>query len=354
VDPQWAELPGPQRYQPVDCLDEATAAATPAQRAEAVRRFVLAAEAKSCQCAGAYSTNVGELAIANSHGLAAYHVATDAAFNTVVTCEEGSGAAHGVANRIGDVDVQALGEDAIRTCLDSRKPRALDAGGYRVVLMPEAVGELVGFLAYLGLGAKALAEGRSFLTGKIGTKVTGARVTLWDDGLDPAGMPMPFDFEGVAKAPVTLIEKGVARGVVYDTRTAAEAHRASTGHALGPGSTAGPMPMNLFLDKGEDAVEAMIADCEAGLLVHRFHYVNVAERMSTQITGMTRDGTFWIENGRVVRPVRNLRFTQSILAALEGVERVGSDRKLVDGAVGVCCVPALRLEKFRFTGTTEF
>ena len=353
-DPQWVSLPGPQRYQPVDCLDEATASATPHQRAEAIRRLVLAAEAEQCRCAGAFATNVGELVIANSHGLSGYHAATDADFNTVVTCEDGSGAAHGISNSIAGVDVAALGERAIRTCLDSRNPKPLAAGEYRVVLMPEAVGSMVAYLAYMGLGAKAVAEQRSFMCGKMGAKITGEAVTLWDDGLDPAGMPMPFDFEGVAKAPVSLIEKGVAKGVVYDTRTAGEAHRTSTGHGTGAGSTSGPLPMNLFLEAGEDTLEQMIATCEAGLLVNRFHYVNIAERMSTQITGMTRDGVFWIEDGRVRHPVRNLRFTQSVLEALNGIDAVGTSRRLVGGLIGAVCVPPLRLSRFRFTGTTEF
>ncbi len=354
VDPNWVSLPGPQRYRSVDCVDESIAAATPHDRAESIRHVVLAAEAKNCQCAGAYSTNVGELAIANSHGLAAYHAATDADFNTVVTCEDGSGAAHRMSNSLADVDVQALGEKAILTCLDSRKPQPVEAGNYRVILMPEAVGALVAYLAYMGLGAKAVAEERSFICGKMGAKITGDAITLRDDGLDPAGMPMPFDFEGVAKAPVTLIEKGVARGVVYDTRTAAELHKTSTGHATGAGSTSGPLPMNLFMDVGEETLEQMIAGCETGLLINRFHYVNVAERMSTQVTGMTRDGVFWIEGGRVCEPVRNLRFTQSILEALTGIESIGRTRKLVSGLIGCCCVPPLRLSSFRFTGTTGF
>jgi predicted Zn-dependent protease len=355
LDPEWAGLPGPQRYRAVDCLDEQTAGSSPQVRAEAVRRIVLAAEADDCQCAGAFSCNLGELAIANTRGLAAYHVATDADFRTVVTCEDGSGAAHGLANAVGRLDVLALGQEAIRVARQSRKPKPLEPGTYRVILMPEAVASLVGYLAYMGLGAKAVAEQQSFLCGRIGTKITGAAVTLWDDGLDPAGMPMPFDFEGVAKAPVALIEKGVARGVVYDTKTAAAAHQHSTGHAMGAGAASGPLPMNLFLEAGDTRVERMIATCERGLLVHRLHYVNIAERMSTQITGMTRDGTFWIEDGHLRHPVQNLRFNQSILEALDTVEQVGHQRTLVSGPIGaVCCVPALRLERFRFTGTTRF
>jgi predicted Zn-dependent protease len=201
------------------------------------------------------------------------------------------------------------------------------------------------FLGYLGLGALSLQEGRSFLSGRMGEKVLGENVTIWDDATDPRSLAAPFDWEGQPKRNVTLIEKGVARTVVYDSYTANREGKESTGHALPAPNTVGPLPTNLFLAAGEASLNDMIESTKRGLLVTRFHYVNVIHEKETIITGMTRDGLFLIEHGRVTRPARNLRFTQSIVGALSKVEMVGREGRLTEYAY----VPALKIGKFSFT-----
>jgi len=161
---------------------------------------------------------------------------------------------------------------------------------------------------------------------------------------------MPFDFEGVPRRKVVLIEDGIARAVVHDRTTAARAGVEPTGHALPPPATWGPYPMHLKLAPGDATTDEMIASTERGLLVTRFHYTNVAHPMRTEITGMTRDGTFLIENGKLTRGVKNLRFTQSVLAALSEAEMIGKTRRIAEG----CLVPALKVKRFRFSGATEF
>jgi predicted Zn-dependent protease len=164
---------------------------------------------------------------------------------------------------------------------------------------------------------------------------------------------MAFDYEGVAKQRVELVEAGVCRGVVYDAQTAARDHRASTGHGLPAPNTFGPFPINMLLAPGMASRDELIGGLDRGLLVTRFHYTNPVHPKLAIVTGMTRDGTFLVEGGKVVGPVRNLRFTQSYLKALGGVVAVGRERKTLRGFLGAAVVPALRIEAFTFTGATE-
>jgi predicted Zn-dependent protease len=212
------------------------------------------------------------------------------------------------------------------------------------------VGDLIGFLGYMGFGGNAFNEGRSCFSGKLGERVCGESITIYDDGLDPSFMPLPFDFEGNPRRKVLLIEKGIARGVVHDRTTAKEAGVEPTGHATPPPGAWGPYPMHLKLAPGDATVEEMIASTERGLLVTRFHYTNIAHPLRTELTGMTRDGTFLIENGKLTRGVRNLRFTQSVLGALSNVEMIGRAPRIAEG----CLVPALKVRSFHFSGATEF
>jgi predicted Zn-dependent protease len=191
----------------------------------------------------------------------------------------------------------------------------------------------------------------------LGERVTGDNITIWDDGHDPRGLVSPFDYEGVPKQRVPLIENGVAKNVVYDSFTAGrEQGKASTGHSLPAPNTFGPIPSNLFLAPGQATKEEMLASTERGIWVTRFHYTNTLHPVKTILTGMTRDGTFLIENGQITRPLKNLRFTQSVLEAFSRAEMLGSELKLIKirwGGVATCA-PAAKIREFQFTGTTEF
>jgi predicted Zn-dependent protease len=209
----------------------------------------------------------------------------------------------------------------------------------------------------LGMGSLAMQEGRSFMSGRMGEKITGSNITIWDDGFDPRGVVFPFDYEGVPKQKVMLIEEGVARGVVYDSATAQlEPGRASTGHGLPAPNTMGPIPINLLMKPGSATKEEMIASTEKGIWVTRFHYVNPVHPVKAILTGMTRDGTFLIENGKITRPLKNLRFTQSILEAFANAEMMSKDLKMIMMGFGnfATCAPAAKINGFTFTGATEF
>ena len=355
-DPVPTVLPDPSRYAEVDSFSEATAAATPEDRVLGVIRILEQARAAELKAAGAYSTATEELLIANSHGLRAFYRGTDASLMAVVTGETGSGYAGAVSHEISEIDPAAVGAVAADKARRSAHPTSVDPGEYTVILEETAVSDMVRTLAMMGLGALALQEKRSFMTGRLGERITGERVTIWDDGLDPAGFPRPFDFEGTPKQKVMLIDHGVACGVVYDTATAArEPGGRSTGHALPSPNSMGPLPTNLFMATGTSSIEEMVASTERGIYVTRFHYTNPLHPVQTVFTGMTRDGTFLVEHGKVTRPIANLRFTQNILEAFANADLIGSEAKAAR-AFGLMAnsVPAIRTHGFRFTGTTEF
>jgi len=206
----------------------------------------------------------------------------------------------------------------------------------------------------MGFGAQSFCEGRSFMSGRIGLKLMHESVSIWDDGLDEDGIPSTFDMEGVPKQRVNLIENGIARGVVYDTYYAAKEGVKSTGHSLGPSYAGGPLPTNLFMAAGKSSLDEMIRSTERGLLVTRFHYTNIADPAHAVLTGLTRDGTFLVENGRISRPVRNLRFTESMTDAFSAVEALCAERSLEPAILGAILVPAVKISSFTFTGATEF
>lgn len=353
-DPDFHGLPGPSPIRNVSAYAPATASYSPERRARDVKAICDLALTHQLEASGAWSTGEMELAVANSRGVWAYDARTHASLKTVVMSANSSGYAERAGIDAAAVDVEAAGREAVEKALRSRDPIHVDPGDYPVVLEPYAVATLIDFLSFIGLGALALQEGRSFMNGRLGDRIAGENITLWDDGLDPAGMPMAFDFEGVPKQRVVFIDGGVASGVAYDSYTAGREGKISTGHALPAPNTYGPLPLNLFLAPDDADAEALLDGIPRGLWVTRFHYVNVVHPTKTILTGMTRDGTFLIENGRITRPVHNLRFTQSVLEALSNVEAIGRESMLLQDELGGTRVSALRIGRFSFSSATQF
>jgi PmbA protein len=356
-NPEFKSLPGPLPIAQVDAFAQATAACTPEQRARGAGAICLLAREAGVIASGALTTAELEIAVANSLGVDAYLASTYADINTVVMSDTSAGYASALALDVNDLDFEAIGKEAVDKCLRSQNPRALEPGDYAVILEPYAVQDFVQMMTYTGFGAMALQEGRSFMSGKLGQQIVDSRISIWDDGLSPDGLPLPFDFEGVPKQRVDLIKEGVANGVVYDSyRAGKEEDKTSTGHALPAPNPFGPMPINTFFAPGNATLEEMIASTERGLYITRFHYTRPAEPTKVVITGMTRDGTFLIENGEIAYPVKNLRFTQSYLEALNQVAMIGREPRLLLGLANIARdnVPALKLNQFTFTGATEF
>ncbi len=336
-----------------DAFDEATASSTPEQRAEGVATLV-GQLADGFHAAGAFDTSAAEVAVANTEGQYCYCPYTKSSLTTVVSGGDGSGAAEQTATTLGEIDPEAVGRRALGKARDGQNPREIAPGRYGVVLEPPAVDTLVAFLAYIGFGGRMIAEGRSPFTGKDGQKVADERVTIFDDATSPLTIGLPFDFEGTPKQRVELIERGVFRQGVHDRRSAKQAGVEPTGHALPPPNPEGAFPLNLFLQTGDASVEDMVRATKRGLLVSRFHYSNIVHPIETTITGMTRDGTWLVENGEIAYPVKNLRFTQSILEALSNVELVGRDAELAsEFFFAASRVPALKVGTFNFSGKSD-
>jgi len=357
-NPDFPGFPSKQKLVKLKTTFKKTADFSPKQRAEIVKKICDKTSTHNLTAAGSFSTSQSEIAVLNTNGLSAYQPFTSASINLVVMSDDSSGYAETMSRDVTQIDFNELAETAIRKCLDSKNPKEIEPGGYDVILEPAAVGNLLEWLSIIGLGAKQYQEGTSFLCGRMGKKVMGDNFTLLDDGIDESGIPFPFDFEGVSKKRVVLVEKGVAKNLVYDSQTAYKDKVKSTGHSLPPPSTEGPIPLNLFVKAGDSSLKKMIEFLEKGLLVTRFHYINgYLDTKNALMTGMTRDGTFWIENGKIKHGVKNLRFTESMLKAFSNISQISRKRNIAVpwwGDIGAIVTPAMLIKDFKFTGKTEF
>ncbi|GAB4341776.1 MAG: TldD/PmbA family protein [Candidatus Abyssubacteria bacterium] len=340
--PQFA---GPQTYREIHNYSAKTADVSPQERAELVKRLADQCALKGAEAAGAVSNSEHILAIANSKGLCAYHALTDSNFTATVSSDGSTGWCNSHAVDFSKLSAARMGSLALERAVLGRNPRKIPPGRYTVILEAAAVKDFLDFLAWLGFGAQAFEEGRSFMCGKLGTQITGANITITDDAYHPLGIGIPFDFEGMPRQRVALIEKGVARNVVYDRAHAARAGKDSTGHALPPKYTFGPLPMNLVLSPGEADAEEMLRSVTHGLLVSRFWYCRVVDPAKTLLTGQTRDGTFLIEDGHIVCGVRDFRFNESILESFARAEMVSHDLSRIESTLA----PTLKIADFRFT-----
>jgi PmbA protein len=355
---EFISLPGPKSIPEIETFSERTSRLTPHQKVRMVKGLLRRVKEKGCKASGAFSNGEVVLAVVNSLGVEAYQKFSDVFLHLIVENEKSSGYASFVARNPDPLDVDVLAQEAIGKT-SNEEPIQIEPGEYEVILEPYAVSELLSFLGYLGFHALAVQEGRSFFSNRLGEKMVDEKVTIYDDGLDPEGLQVPFDFEGVSKKRVTFFDGGVAKEVTYDSFTAGREGKNSTGHGLIAPNTAGPIPINLFMKEGESSLEGMIRSVRRGIYVTRFHYTNVVEPMKAVITGMTRDGTFLIEGGEITRPVKNLRFTESVLKALSQVTAISKDRKIcsegtvysrrfVTGTV----VPAIKIGGFNFSGVS--
>lgn len=353
-NPDFKSLPENKNHKTINAFYKETYESTPEERAENVKTLVETAHERDIESvSGAFNTAYTKFYIMNSLGVDKNFEATTASLSTNVTSKTGYGYADFTSRNVKDFNFAGLGNEAAERCIMNENPRSIKPGEYEVVLEDYAVGTMMVYLCFMGFSATDYQEKRSFMCGNIGKKITGD-VTIRDDGLDETNFATPFDFEGVPKQDVPLINEGVAENVVHNSYTAGKENKESTGHAI-LGSDK-PFPTNLFFKPGDSNKEEMISETKKGLLVTRFHYVNPIHRIKTIITGMTRDGTFLIENGEIKYPVKNLRFTQSIFEALKTVELISKETKLegFSWLGGGVRTPKLKLGKFLFTGTTEF
>jgi predicted Zn-dependent protease len=354
-DPDFSGLSQPQPVAPILACDEDTAHYSPAAQATAVGVVCSLAASQQLWAAGAFRTGLNTIGLANSHGLLAYHTGTLADLQIVVMGADGSGWAHGSSWQAHCVDAEALGREAVAKAIQAQHPRPIQPGAYTIVVDPYVTHELLTTLSFCGMGARSVQEGRSWMNDRIGKQEMSNLVSIWDDGRNAPADAQPFDREGMPKRRVQIVENGVICEPVHDRSTAAREGRETTGHAtfLGELAASEPLAAHLFMAPGDSSLEEMIASTTKGLYITRFWYPRLVHPRNCVITAMTRDGVFMIEDGELTYPVKNLRFTQSYVEAMAGVQAVGRDMKtLVQDVGGTSCVPALKIERFTFTGST--
>jgi len=352
-DKDFPGLPSPAAagipHDPPHPYDEVTARLSADARASAVAEIARVMNRHELDAAGFVSSRSDALALGNSLGIRRYFKSTDAALNIKAIGETSSGYGEGFARSFADLPFAELAERAAKKAVDSANPQVLAPGKYTVILEPPAFHEFVGYLSWIGFGAQPFEEGSSFMAGRLSEKIVGDNVTIRDDYAHPKGDGMPFDFEGVARQPVTLIERGIAKDVVYDSYYAAKLRHANTGHALPAPNSEGPLPLNIVIEPGSKSIEQLIAETKNGVLVTRSWYIRLVDQKKTLITGMTRDGLFSIKDGKVGPGLKNMRFNESIVGALGRCE-LAKELARSDSYV----LPAVKIEGFHFTSGTEF
>jgi predicted Zn-dependent protease len=348
-DPEWPGLAPRAEAPDVDHWDEATAAASPDERARRVRDFVDASG--GLETAGACSTGAGIVGFANSAGQRLSGRATVADLDGIARTPSSDGSSRASSAGIGAIDGRDIGERAAAKARSAADPTDLEPGRYEVILEPYCVANLVQFLFVYGFNGRAVEEGRSFV--KFGEKQLDEAIDLRDDVTDAGQVGIPFDVEGTPRRRVDVVRRGVTKAVLHTRRTAARAKVESTGHALEGAEQWGGLPTNSVLGSGDRSPEALIESVERGLLVTDLWYTRVLDPRTLVVTGLTRNGVWLIEKGRIVRPLKNLRFTQSYVEAVApgAVRGIGSDAALIAGGFeGAYLVPSLHLASWNFTG----
>jgi PmbA protein len=342
-----------------------TAAITPELRADGVKKIVEVAKRHRLTTAGVYSSGESVEGIFNSRGLSKWHMQTSAEVSVTMLAADSSGWQKANWPDVRNLDPVALAEIAAKKAVDSAKPSEVPAGKYTVILEPAAVLDIVGFM-FWDYSGMAILDQRSFLTGRIGVPIFGENISFSDDVTHPLQTGSPFDGEGMQRQRVSLVDKGVVKRVVYARSTADRMKRSeykdkvgpigATGHGFPLPNEIGEMPLNIVFGTPENpqTVDQMIASTERGVLVTRFWYIREVDPYEKIVTGMTRDGTFSVENGKVQGGVRNFRFNESLIHMLSNVEAMSVPMRACGEESFDMVVPAMKVKEFNFTEVTKF
>jgi predicted Zn-dependent protease len=349
--------PKASRIRFVEDYDAPTAALPPKTCVDLLQSQFHRCQGLDIDLAGSLANGADELAVVSSEGISSYSAASIAAIKLVTFRGSLSGYASSTSRTFSALDIDQSLKRAVEPCLHKKEAIRLPLGSYPVILGPEAVADLLDWLGIIAFGAKAFQERSSFLAGRMDEQVMDPQISIYDNAMEPGTLRMPFDYEGTPKQRVTLIENGRACGIVYDSAYGGRFGQSSTGHALPPGETEGPLPQHLSIAPGQADADELIRSCKRGLLIPRLHYVNgLLNPREALMTGLTREGAFLIENGKLTTPLSTMRFTHSILDAFSHVVAISRQRRLVaDPHTGSGCalVPWLHLEKLQFTGRSE-
>ena len=337
-----------------DYISKGTLHFGPMERAEAIKQVFAVARKGSLEASGAFRQEQKMLAVANTLGVNRFYTGNHAQLSiTLAGVRKHSGWSMAYNPDAVQIDATHQALTASQKAMLSRNPKTLPDGQYTVILEPAAVGQLLILLSFMGFGCKTLYQRRSFMAGHIGEKIAGDNFSVIEDPFDKSFTSPPFDYEGVPKRRVPLIENGIARGVVYNSYYANLMQTASTGHALAPTNNYGPYPKNLVVAGGESSLDEMIASTSKGILITHFWYLNFLNPMRTMVTGTTRDGTFFIEDGKIAHPVKNMRTNQSILEAFSNIKLISKDRIVYPQYSILMRVPSMKINNFNLAAEQE-
>ena len=331
---------------------QSTAEHSAMNKAEAIKTIVEIASANDLETSGMYQTSAIELTVANNLGTRQQGTTTEARLSITLSGDnDRAGLAQAVARDVNQIDIHELAKRAVDKAARPVPEIVLDPGLYTVILEPEAVADFLLFLGFLGFGGKGMVSGRGFMADKIGEKIMSDLITITEDPFNPIIAYMPFDYEGVPRQQMAIVENGIARGAVYNSYYAALKGVQSTGNALPPDNTFGPYPKAMVMKPGDKTLAEIIAATDRAIFINHFWYLNYVNPMRTMVTATTRDGTFMIENGSIGAPVKDMRIMQSMLESFNNVEAISSERRLVYKYGVLMYVPAMKINNFNFVSS---
>ena len=349
-NPQFAGLVLSPRAAPSNGYIDSTAKYSAESRATAVSIFGAIASAEKLKVSGMFETSQTELIVANSLGTRQSGKASEAKISVTLSDDiTRAGFAQAFARDVAQIDYEGIAIRAIQKAYMPQRPISLEPGKYTVILDPEAVADFLLFLGFLGFGGKGLVTRRSFMAEKIGTQIMSDKISIYEDPHNPEIEYIGFDYEGVPRRRVPLIEKGFGKGVVNDSYYGNLNGSGSTGNALRPGNNFGPYPVAMTIEPGTQTLEQIMASCDRAIWITHFWYLNYLNPMMTTVTGTTRDGTFLIEDGKLKSPIVDMRVSQSMLEAFSNVEAISGTRRLVPKYGTIMFVPAFKIANFNLT-----
>jgi predicted Zn-dependent protease len=344
---------------------EATVALSADDRAAAVGKIVAIAQKQELTAAGIFSSSESVEGIFNSRGLSDWHTQTSAEISITMLATDSSGWQKANSPDVANLDAVSLAQIAGEKAAKSASPREIPAGKYAVILEPAAVLDTVGF-AFFDFGGLAILDQRSFLSNRIGTRLFGENISIWDDVSHPLQSGSGFDGEGVRRQKIQLVENGTIKRLVYARATAEKMKKSeqagkvgligATGHGFPIPNEMGEAPMNIVFEAPREpkTVDQMVSSTERGILVTRLWYIREVDPYEKILTGMTRDGTFLVENGKVVCGIRNFRFNQSLIDMLSNIEQMSTPVRTSGEESFDMVVPAMKVREFNFTEVTKF
>lgn len=351
-DPDFNSLMASQKAEKTAGFYQTTFEFPPISRADVVADIVDRAKANNLNCAGTYQTSGATLAVVNSLGTEQFGKDSEYRFSLTAAAPNGrSGWSQAAGRDAEKFDYKSVAQRALDKAAFPGDAVKLDSGQYTVILEPDAVANFLLFLAFLGFGGKTLQQGRSYMSGKEGQKIMGDNITITEDPSNPMIEYMPFDYEGVPRKKVVMIENGLTGNGVYDSYYAKQAKKESTGNALEPDNNYGPYPKAMVLNGGKSTLDEMIKSTPSGIYITRFWYLNFLNPMKTMVTGYTRDGTFLIENGQITKPLTDMRVQQSMLEAFSNAEMISGEQRLIPQYGALMLVPFMKINNFTLNAT---